>query len=156
MDNFMRSLYPIIDYLVAFCIVGMPLDVDMVYIATGVITMGWGMYLHCGHELAMIPHDHPILNTSFQHYAHHAISVKNKPYHTGFFVKLWDQIAGSVYRGDQVIPAVEDQKLGNRSRDRWEKEVKPSLPYYKVLSSPHYWLANRQNAPGLQFWSGKT
>jgi sterol desaturase/sphingolipid hydroxylase (fatty acid hydroxylase superfamily) len=150
-DNIMRSLYPIIDYSVAFCVVGLPLDVDIVYIAAGIINMGWGMYLHCGHELAAIPYDHPFLNTSFQHYAHHAVSVKNKPYHTGFFVKAWDQLAGSIYQGEQVIPALEDQKLGNRSRERWESEVKPSLPDYTLLASPHYWLQNWRNAPGLHF-----
>jgi hypothetical protein len=35
-----------------------------------------------------------------QHYLHHAISVKNKPYHTGFFFKLWDQLFGSMYKGE--------------------------------------------------------
>jgi len=102
-----------------------------------------------GHELACLPHDHPILNTSYQHYVHHAISVKNKPYHTGFFIKTWDRLAGSVYRGKQVIPAVEDQKLGNRSRERWEKEVAPNLPDYKVLLSPSWWASNWRFAPGL-------
>jgi len=149
MDNFMRSLYVVIVNAVAYCVVGMPLDLDMVYFATGFVTMVWGMYLHCGHELTWLPHDHRILNTSYQHYVHHAISVKNKPYHTGFFVKAWDQLAGSVYRGKQVIPAVEDQKLGNRSRERWEKEVAPNLPDYKALLSPGWWASNWRFAPGL-------
>lgn len=151
-DNFMRSLYVVVVNLVSFCLIGMPLDLDMVYFATGFFTMGWGMYLHTGHELASIPHDHPFLNTSYQHYVHHAISVKNKPYHTGFFVKLWDNLAGSVYKGSQVIPAVEDQKLGNRSRERWEKEVLPNLPDYSVLLSPRWWASNWRLAPGLALW----
>ena len=32
------------------------------------------------------------INTSFQHYAHHAKSLMNKPYHCGFFLKIWDQV----------------------------------------------------------------
>mmetsp|Transcript_121545 Transcript_121545/g.377905 ORF Transcript_121545/g.377905 Transcript_121545/m.377905 type:complete len:322 (-) Transcript_121545:86-1051(-) len=152
MDNFMRSLYPAVVYGLAQLTIGRPLDLDMVYFAAGFILGIWGMYLHCGHEISYFPYDHPVLNTSFQHYAHHAISVKNKPYHTGFLVKVWDQLAGSVYQGDQVIPAVEDQKLGNRSLERWEKEVKPNLPDYSVLLSLGWWAANWKHAPGLAVW----
>ena len=32
------------------------------------------------------------INTSFQHYCHHAKSLMNKPYHCGFFFKIWDQV----------------------------------------------------------------
>jgi len=152
MDNFMRSLYPIVVNMVSFTLVGLPADLDMCYFASGFINAIWGTYLHCGHELACIPYDHPFLNTSFQHYAHHAISVKNKPYHTGFLVKFWDNMVGSVYHGDQVIPAVEDQKRGNRSRERWEKEVQPTLPDYSVLFSPRFWASHWRNAPGLSVW----
>jgi len=152
MDNFMRSTYPIVVYTVSYGLFGMALDLDMLYFATGFVTMIWGMYLHCGHELPSIRYDHPVLNTSFQHYVHHAVSVKNKPYHTGFFVKLWDQLAGSVYDGSQVIPAVEDQLLGNRSRERWEKEVQPHLPDYSVLTSPRWLAKNWHLAPGLAVW----
>lgn len=152
MDNMMRSLYPIVDYVVGKMIFGMPLDIDVVYVMAGMLNMGYGMYLHCGHELECLPHDHPILNTSFQHFAHHAISVKNKPYHTGFFIKLWDNVAGSIYKGEQVRPAVEDCKLGNRSKERWETEVKPKLPDYSVLVKPCYWMAHWKHAPGLSFF----
>eukprot|EP00408_Alexandrium_pacificum_P011067 CAMPEP_0171234010 /NCGR_PEP_ID=MMETSP0790-20130122/41213_1 /TAXON_ID=2925 /ORGANISM="Alexandrium catenella, Strain OF101" /LENGTH=75 /DNA_ID=CAMNT_0011700283 /DNA_START=1 /DNA_END=225 /DNA_ORIENTATION=+ len=75
----MRSLYPVVVYGVSYGLFGMALDLDMLYFATGFVTMVWGMYLHCGHELASLPYDHPIFNTSFQHYVHHAVSVKNKP-----------------------------------------------------------------------------
>jgi lathosterol oxidase len=153
MDNIMRSLYVVVPNLVSYSIFGVLLDVDMVYFVAGGLFASWGLYLHCGHELACLPHDHCILNTSYQHYVHHAISVKNKPYHTGFFVKVWDQLAGSVYCGKQVIPAVEDQKLGNRSRERWEKDVAPNLPDYSVLLSPSWWASNWHLAPGLQLWA---
>merc|ERR1711920_920671 len=112
---------------------GTYLDIDVLYISTGFPNMLYGMYLHCGHELPCLPYDSKIWNTSFQHYVHHAVSVKNKPLHTGFFVKLLDNLAGSVYEGTQVLPALEDWRLGNRSRERWEREVKPNLPDYRVL-----------------------
>ena len=48
----------------------------------------YGIYLHWGFEADALPADHPIMNTSFQHYAHHAISIKNRPYHTGFYFKV--------------------------------------------------------------------
>jgi len=149
MDNFMRSLYVIVVNAVSYCVIGMPLDLDMVYFVFSFMVGAYGMYLHSGHELECLPHDHRIFNTCYQHYVHHAVSVKNKPYHTGFFVKIWDDLAGSVYRGEQVIPAIEDQKLGNRSRERWEKEVAPNLPDYSVLFSPKWWASNWRFAPGL-------
>jgi len=152
MDNFMRSLYPIVVYTVSYCLLGMPIDIDMLYFGTAFVTMIWGMYLHTGHELACLPYDHPFFNTSYQHYVHHAVSVKNKPYHTGNFIKLWDRLAGSVYTGKQIIPAIEDQKLGNRSRETWEKEVKPNLPDYSVLLSPKWCAKNWHLAPGLAIW----
>jgi sterol desaturase/sphingolipid hydroxylase (fatty acid hydroxylase superfamily) len=61
-----------------------------------------------------LPADHPIMNTSFQHYAHHAISIKNKPYHTGFFFKIWDQMFGTMYQGDQVISVTKKEKKKKR------------------------------------------
>lgn len=152
LDNFMRSLYPVVVYAVSYGLIGMPLDIDMLYFATAFVTIIWGMYLHTGHELSFLPYDHPVFNTSFQHYAHHAISVKNKPYHTGNFVKWWDNAMGSVYKGTQVIPALEDQKLGNRSFEIWEKEVKPNLPDYSVLLSPKWLAQNWHLAPGLAIW----
>lgn len=153
MDNFMRSLYVVVVNVVSYLIFGVYLDIDMVYFATAPVTMFWGMYLHCGHELECLPYNHRFFNTSFQHYAHHAVSVKNKPYHTGFFIKLWDDMAGSVYKGTQVIPAVEDQKLGNRTQAHWDKDIKPNLPDYSVLLSPKWLAANWRHAPGLAIWS---
>ncbi len=33
-------------------------------------------------------------------YLHHAKAIINKPYHTGFFFKIWDQLFGSIYTGE--------------------------------------------------------
>ena len=35
-------------------------------------------------------------------YLHHAKAIINKPYHTGFFFKIWDQLFGSIYTGECV------------------------------------------------------
>jgi len=79
MDNFMRSLYTVVNYTVAMAVFGTYLDIDVLYISTGLPNAIYGMYLHCGHELTCLPYDSKIWNTSFQHYVHHAVSVKNKP-----------------------------------------------------------------------------
>mmetsp|Transcript_96844 Transcript_96844/g.202352 ORF Transcript_96844/g.202352 Transcript_96844/m.202352 type:complete len:335 (-) Transcript_96844:261-1265(-) len=145
-DNIVRSLYMIVVNVVSYAIMGMPVDVDVLYFVTAISIGCYGMYFHCGHELECLPYDHPILNTSYQHYVHHALSYKNKPYYTGFVFKCWDNMAGAHYHGKQIIPALEDQKQGNRSRERWECEIKPNLPDYSVLLSPYFWAANWRHA----------
>eukprot|EP00657_Telonema_sp_P-1_P009913 TRINITY_DN417_c0_g1_i1.p1 TRINITY_DN417_c0_g1~~TRINITY_DN417_c0_g1_i1.p1 ORF type:complete len:167 (-),score=62.68 TRINITY_DN417_c0_g1_i1:236-736(-) len=146
MDNVMRSLYFMVVNTVAYCTMGVYLDLDVIYIATAFFTIFYGMYLHCGHEISWLPYDNPIINTSFQHYAHHAVSSMNKPYHTGFFLKCWDQMAGSIYKGTQVVPAVVQQQQGLRSKEEWEK-VKKTIPDYSVLLSPSFWIKAFPDAP---------
>ena len=58
---------------------------------------GYGTYLHWGFEFDSLPCDHPIINTAFQHHLHHAISIKNKPLHTGFMFKIWDQLFDTMH-----------------------------------------------------------
>lgn len=145
-DNIVRSLYMIVVNVISYGIVGLPVDVDVLYFVTAIIIGVYGMYFHCGHEFESLPYNHPILNTSYQHYVHHALSYRNKPYYTGFVFKIWDDIAGAHYHGKEVIPALEDQKLGNRSFERWEKEVMPLLPDYGVLLSPSFWCRHWRDA----------
>ena len=64
----------------------------------------FGIYLHWGFESDLLPADHPIMNTSFQHYAHHAISINNKPYHTGFFFKVRRRAQSVVLGAARVVP----------------------------------------------------
>jgi lathosterol oxidase len=80
----------------------MPINMDMQF----------GMYLFffqsmgficMGHELSWPDAHHPWLNTSFQHYIHHAASTMNKPYRTEFFFKVWDQAAGSVWENETCV-----------------------------------------------------
>ena len=110
----------------------MPINIDLMFAIYAIMFYGYGVYLHCGFEADCLPAHHPIFNTSFQHYAHHAISVKNKPYHTGFFIKIWDQLFGSMYTGETVIPALEARKRGLRTREAYDKVIKPD--YSPLLS----------------------
>mmetsp|Transcript_52145 Transcript_52145/g.113536 ORF Transcript_52145/g.113536 Transcript_52145/m.113536 type:complete len:335 (+) Transcript_52145:189-1193(+) len=145
-DNVFRSMYMIVVNFVSFAIVGMSVDVDVLYLVTSITNGLYGMYFHSGHELDCLPYDHPFINTSYQHYVHHALSYKNKPYYTGFVFKIWDDLAGAHYHGLQVIPALEDEKKGNRTVERWEHEIKPNIPDYSVLLWPSFWLDNWRHA----------
>jgi len=133
LDQFCRSLPLVIfPYLV-------PVNMDLMFFQFGLFFYAYGVYLHWGHELEYPDAHHPFINTSFQHYLHHAISIKNKPYHTGFFFKLWDQICGSVYDGKCFCVKCA-QKNGERTLDLWKQVEKPD---YSPLLNPSFWL----NAP---------
>lgn len=89
-DQFVRSapivLFPLV----------MPTNMELLFVTYALFFYVYGVYLHWGHETEWLHAHHPIINTSYQHYIHHAKAVLHKPYHTGFFVKVWDQLAGSV------------------------------------------------------------
>jgi len=129
-DQFVRSipllLIPII----------MPINMDMLFLQYGLFFYGYGVYLHLGFELEYPDAHHSWLNTAFQHYLHHAISIFDKPYHTGFFFKCWDQIFGSVYDGECFCCKCE-QKKGLRTKEIYDTIEKPN---YKILLSPNFWL----------------
>lgn len=131
-DQFARAL-PLLLFPLA-----VPLNMDMLFFTFGVFFYAYGVYLHSGHELSYPDAHHPILNTSYQHYWHHARSSKGTPYYTGFFVKFWDKMFGSVYPGDCGCVKCEQEK-GNRSEEKWA-EVQKSLPDYSVLLSASFWL----------------
>lgn len=76
------------------------------------------------------------VNTAFQHYLHHARSIFGKPYHTGFFFKVWDNMFGSVWK-DECFCVRCEQAKGNRTREQYDKIEKPD---YSVLLSPQFWL----------------
>jgi lathosterol oxidase len=131
LDQFVRST-PLI-----FLPMITTLNIDLLFGTYLVFFYGYGVYLHWGFEVECLPADHPFMNTSFQHYAHHAISVKNKPYHTGFFFKIWDQLFGSIYTGETVISAMEARKRGLRTRAHWEKV---ELVDYSPLLTLSFWM----------------
>ncbi len=60
-----------------------PVNMDMLITLFGLMFYAHGVYLHLGYELDWPDAHHPYINTSFQHYIHHAVSGKNSPYHTG-------------------------------------------------------------------------
>jgi len=125
-DQFARSLP-----LVVFPML-VPINMELMFATYAVFFYFYGVYLHCGHEVDwIVDAHHPILNTSYQHYVHHAKSVFKKPYHTGFFFKLWDQWAGSLYP-DSKCDCITCQRRqhGKRTQEQYKKVIKPD---YSIL-----------------------
>jgi lathosterol oxidase len=116
----------------------MPVNMDLLFLTYGAFFYGYGVYLHWGYELRWPDAHHPWINSSFQHYIHHARSTLNKPMHTGFFFKLWDQMAGSVYRAgpDECACARCSTARGERTRAAYDAIEKPD---YTVLLDPAFW-----------------
>ena len=93
----------------------------------------WGTFIHTGYDF-VTPHQ-PFLNVPYHHHLHHAISTKNKPLHTGFYLPWWDTITGSVYKGE-CFCAQCDMAKGNRTPKHFEQVAKPD---YSVLADWRYW-----------------
>jgi len=129
-DQFVRALP-----LVVFPMI-MPTNVDMLYTTFGVFFYGYGVALHCGHEFDCLSAHNYWINTPFQHYIHHAKSHKNKPYHTGFFIKVWDRMFGSLYE-DKCVCSLCERAEGKRSLERYNKIKKVD---YSDLLSLRFWM----------------
>ena len=129
-DQFMRALPLLLFPLV------MPVNMDLLFFTFVAFFYGYGAYLHWGHELEWPDAHHPWINTSFQHYIHHARSTLHKPYHTGFFFKLWDQKFGSLYEDECVCSRCACER-GERSLEAWNALQKPD---YSVMLRPAFWL----------------
>lgn len=121
-----------------------PLNMDMMFFTYGLFFYAYGSYLHWGYEVPWLSAHNPVINTAFQHYLHHAISTKNKPYHTGFFFKIWDQMFGSTYK-DKCFCVQCKQQSGERERPQYEALMKVH-PDYSVLLDPAYWIAEQKVA----------
>eukprot|EP00658_Telonema_sp_P-2_P035434 TRINITY_DN2576_c0_g1_i3.p1 TRINITY_DN2576_c0_g1~~TRINITY_DN2576_c0_g1_i3.p1 ORF type:complete len:302 (+),score=92.76 TRINITY_DN2576_c0_g1_i3:217-1122(+) len=128
-DQFVRSAPMILFPLM------MPTNIDLMFAEFAVFFYGYGSYLHWGFETKWPRPDHPWINTSFQHYLHHAKSVKLKPYHCGFYLKTWDILAGSMWTGEDLSAHAAIAK-GERTREAWDKVEKPD---YSVLLQPSFW-----------------
>lgn len=117
----------------------MPINMDLMFLTYGAFFYGYGVYLHWGYELPWLDAHNPWINGSFQHYVHHARSTLQKPLHTGFFFKLWDRMAGSVYAAgpDECLCARCCDARGERTRAAFDAIEKPD---YSVLRSPSFWL----------------
>lgn len=124
----------------------MPVNMDLLFLTYGAFFYGYGVYLHWGYETSWPDAHHPWINTAFQHYVHHARSTRNKPIHTGFFFKIWDQLAGSLYKAgpDTCICAKCSTARGERSREAFEAVKKPD---YSVLLDPAFWWNGDKRAP---------
>lgn len=116
----------------------MPVNMDMMFFVYAMFFYVYGVYLHWGYEFNYPDAHHPYINTSFQHYLHHAVSIKGKPYHTGFFFKIWDNLCGSVYKESCFCCKCETKK-GNRDVQHYER-IMAAYPDYTKLLSPHFWL----------------
>jgi len=132
LDQFIRAAPLVIIPLV------MPINMDLMFLQYAVMFYAYGVYLHWGFESEYPDAHHPVLNSSFQHYLHHAISVKNKPLHTGFFFKLWDQMFGTMYVGECFCAKCE-QRAGKRTPEAFEKIVKHD---YSVLLQTSFWFSS--------------
>jgi len=103
-----------------------PMNIDMVFATYGIFFYAYGVYLHCGYEIPYISAHQNYINTSFQHYLHHARSSMNLPYHTGFYFKIWDQLFGSTYQ-DTCICAQCDKKIRKQNQRTLGKSGKERL-----------------------------
>jgi lathosterol oxidase len=115
-----------------------PINMDVLVIEYGIFFYAYGIYLHWGYELDYPDAHHPVLNTAYQHYLHHAKSVNKKPYHTGFFFKIWDQMFGTTWAGECGCVKCE-RKRGKRTRAQWEK-ISATKPDYACLLTTKFWL----------------
>src|SRR5262249_41732814 len=116
----------------------MPVNMDLLFFTFSAFFYGYGVYLHWGFQLPWPAAHNPSITTSFQHHAHHPRSTLNRPLHTGFFIKLWDRIAGSVYDAgpEACICARCGAARGERTREAFEAVEKPD---YSVLLDPSFW-----------------
>eukprot|EP00947_MAST-08B_sp_MAST-8B-sp1_P005158 g5158.t1 len=131
-DQFVRSSPLVILPLM------MPVNIDLVFFQYAIFFYGYGVFLHLGYEFKYPSARHPWINTSYHHYVHHAKSIVNKCYHTGFFLQCWDQLFGSIYPHD--ISAQSKIERGERTRERFDQIEKPD---YSVLFQPGFWLTSQ-------------
>ena len=116
----------------------LPINMDLLFGVYTLLFYGYGVYLHWGHELALLPAHNPIFNTSYHHYIHHAVSARGRPIFTGFFFKIWDQLFFTTEANvDRKCTCVECRP--KRSDVEWKKVLKPD---YSVLLSPAWWMSS--------------
>jgi len=130
-DQFMRSL-PVLAIPLL-----MPVNLDALFITYLFCFYFYGIYLHSGYEWESLSAHNRYINTSFQHYCHHAKSLMNKPYHCGFFVKLWDRMFDCMYPEDKCFCAECCRAKGERTPEAYEKVY---IPDYSLLFDSRVWF----------------
>lgn len=137
-DQFFRSAPMVVFPLVV------PINMDLMFLQNALFFYFYGVYLHWGYESDMLSAHNPIMNTSFQHYCHHAKAILGKPYHCGFFFKIWDQLCpGGIYPADKCFCAICEKAKGKRSLELYKKV---EIPDYSVLLSLSFWLDGTNSA----------
>ena len=130
-DQFFRSLPLLVLPLI------MPINMDLMFFEYGLFFYFYGVYLHWGYEVEFLSAHNKYINTSFQHYCHHAKSLMNLPYHCGFYFKIWDQLFNCCYPEDKCFCAECARKAGKRTLEEYEKIV---LQDYSKLFTSELWL----------------
>jgi lathosterol oxidase len=138
LDQFVRTWPMIIIPLM------IPTNMDLLFTIYTTLFYGYGVYLHWGYESSYLSTHNLIFNTSYHHYIHHAISVKNRPIFTGFFFKIWDQLFNS--GNPNQCTCVECRPC--RTLEEWNKEVKYD---YSCLCSPKWWLTSNTAKMGEKY-----
>mmetsp|Transcript_9198 Transcript_9198/g.22556 ORF Transcript_9198/g.22556 Transcript_9198/m.22556 type:complete len:389 (-) Transcript_9198:1129-2295(-) len=127
------------------------LNIDTIFLTFAGFFYLYGTYLHCGFEADwIVPSDHWLVNTSFQHYVHHAKGTRSKPCHCGFFIRTWDQLwtrAGypCEYDGAECFARTQ-RAAGKRSWKIWEEEILPHYPNYALLMNPRFMWHGEKHA----------
>lgn len=109
----------------------LPINMDLLFGIFTFLFYGYGVYLHCGYEMPGLSAHQWIFNTSYHHYTHHAISVKNRPIYTGFFIKLWDYLFDTGYDKCTCIEC--------RPKRTLEEYKATEKPDYSILLTAAYW-----------------
>jgi len=131
-DQFWRALPLLVTPLV------MPINLDVLFFTFTLLFYSVAVYHHCGYEVRW-PNAHTgFFNTSYHHALHHSISINQRPYHCGFMFQIWDQLFGSVYKGECFCVRCAQQK-GLRSREEFTKVV---VPDYTQLLKPSFWISS--------------
>jgi len=115
-----------------------PINMDLLFLQFGLFFYTYGVYLHSGFEHSFISPHNGIVNTSFQHYAHHARSSMNTPYHCGFFLTVWDRLFGTMYPKEKECFCAEcARKNGERTIEAFKKV---EIPDYSILLNSSFWF----------------
>lgn len=112
-----------------------PTNQDLIFFQFVIMFYLYGTYLHWGYESPRLSAHNGWINTSYHHYMHHALSIKNKPFYTGFFFTCWDTLFGTNYPGECKCARC-SQAAGKRTPAQYAKVAKPD---YSVMLSPAWW-----------------